>query len=235
MITFKKFITESSPITKLNDEEFIINNPNGISWVNVNRLMRLKGYDVRGADDVKNLIMKWHSIRYEEPQGQIILKSIKSDFKPKEEIPKGKQWETAAKRYFGITNNGNEAGYIFQDGSMLDMSGYKHGGSKGIRNYDHRQLNYAPALEKAELFDTSGMLTFMNETGAIRLIYSNGYLNFDFIRPISRQQVNTLRKLINGKNELYADQTDVNGNTLKSWYFEFGKQYHIEQIVKERI
>lgn len=233
MIKFKQYITESSyPLTKLNDEEFIINNPRAISWANVNRIMKQQGYDVRGAEDVEHLIMKWPSIRYDEPQGKAIIQSIKSQFKPKEEKSTGKQWELIAKRYFGLTRDPNEAGYIFQDGSMLNMSDYKHG-YRGTRIFDHRQINHVPGLEKENISGTEGMIKFMKETGAIRLIYNNGYINFDFIAPLTNQQIRTLRSLIDGKNELYADKSDSNGKTIKHWYFEFGKQYHIEQIAKE--
>jgi hypothetical protein len=48
--------------------------------------------------------------------------------------------EDIAKKYFGTTTNRREAGYILNDGSYLDMSGKKFGGSAGKRSLDHREI-----------------------------------------------------------------------------------------------
>ena len=48
--------------------------------------------------------------------------------------------EDIARKYFGTTTNRREAGYILNDGSYLDMSGKKFGGSAGRRSLDHREI-----------------------------------------------------------------------------------------------
>ncbi len=50
---------------------------------------------------------------------------------------------TRAKEYFGATTNPNEAGYILPDGTMLDFSGKRFGGSPGRRELDHRDIAFA--------------------------------------------------------------------------------------------
>jgi hypothetical protein len=56
---------------------------------------------------------------------------------------------TRAKRYFGTTTSPDEAGYILPDGTMLDFSGKKLGGTPGERMLDHRDIAFAWPEEKA--------------------------------------------------------------------------------------
>lgn len=72
------------------------------------------------------------------------------------------------------TNDIRFAGYIMQDGSMLDLSG---GGSQRI--LDHRSIT----SEIDELDGgTNGMMQFMYATGAIRMNYNGGKsINFHWV------------------------------------------------------
>jgi hypothetical protein len=48
--------------------------------------------------------------------------------------------ERRAVALYGTTSSRFEAGYILRDGSMLDFSGKKDGGSAGARAMDHREV-----------------------------------------------------------------------------------------------
>lgn len=73
-----------------------------------------------------------------------------------------------AKGVFGITENWKEAGYILPDGSLLDFSGKKHGGSANQRSQDHREVE-----QLMESRRTAAMHEFMRD-GAIRIQYGIG-------------------------------------------------------------
>ena len=53
--------------------------------------------------------------------------------------PPKKKAEKAVK-VFKTTNDFREAGYILEDGRLLDLSGKHEGGTPGTRSYDHREL-----------------------------------------------------------------------------------------------
>lgn len=53
--------------------------------------------------------------------------------------PKSKLVKSAKKK-FGLTFDCREAGFILDDGDMLDFSGKNEGGTSKTRNYDHREI-----------------------------------------------------------------------------------------------
>lgn len=90
-----------------------------------------------------------------------------------------------AVKYFGITNNPREGGYIIPDGRMLDFSGKKEGGSPNRRDMDHRDIQ--------QVLDSSGtdaMIEFMN-LGNIRMD-GNGR-GVDMIKEPTEAQYKTLK------------------------------------------
>jgi hypothetical protein len=104
---------------------------------------------------------------------------------------------TAAKRYFGTTTEPKFGGYIVPDGSMLDLSGRRQGNTYATsRALDHREIGYAV---KDNLGGTEGMRDFMRK-GNIRMDYNSGA--FDLEKAPSDAQKNTLKKLINSKDEI---------------------------------
>ncbi|MDD5170661.1 MAG: hypothetical protein PHN75_17735, partial [Syntrophales bacterium] len=71
-----------------------------------------------------------------------------------------------AKKFFGVTENPNEAGFIMPDGSMLDFSGEE----KDERWFDHREVARLYNKVKASRDVEDQLLArFQNESNAIRL------------------------------------------------------------------
>ena len=100
------------------------------------------------------------------------------------DTPYATEWR--AREIFGLTEDPSEAGYILEDGAMLDFSGKREGGSPGRRAYDHRQIANAFVGDKPEY--TSGMVWFMQETNTIRMQWNDGYLMVDLAGPPTRSQ-----------------------------------------------
>ncbi len=77
-----------------------------------------------------------------------------------------------AKTNFGVTEYCQEAGFILEDGTMLDFSGKNEGAPAGMRHRDHREIKnvfdrkHEPSLE--EKSTTELMDLFMQRANAIR-------------------------------------------------------------------
>ena len=93
---------------------------------------------------------------------------------------------TKAKKYFGLTNNFREAGYLLPDGTMLDFSGKREGGSPGTRSFDHRQIGMADEYN-ADL----DMISFM-EDGNIRMMPEAPGL--DITKEPTKEQYATIKR-----------------------------------------
>lgn len=98
-----------------------------------------------------------------------------------------------AKKSFGVTTNFKEAGYLLQDGSLLDLSGKNQGGTPGRRTLDHREINEV-GYDMAEFIDI----------GNIRLQpESNG---FELMHEPTEKQYATLKRYIeNANGEVFID------------------------------
>lgn len=70
---------------------------------------------------------------------------------------------------FGITKDPFEAGYILKDGSMLDFSGKKIGGSPGMRELDHRDIWQVFEEDDDTLHGMAAMDAFIIFTNSIRM------------------------------------------------------------------
>lgn len=154
-------------------------------------------------------------------QGQINLTN-----KPKEkERLTDKGIEKKAKKYFGTTTNLAEAGYILSDGSMLDFSGKKEGGTAGTRAYDHRQIN--EAFEDSDI----GMEEFVNN-GAIRYMPESNSL---YIANVpTPEQIKVISQIVNRANgevnlELVQDAKNM-GVSSRRFFKEFDSGSTIKNI-----
>lgn len=99
-----------------------------------------------------------------------------------------------AKKTLGLTDNFNEAGYMLQDGSLLDFSGRSQGSNAyNQRTIDHREINEF-GYDMNEFIDL----------GNIRLQpESNG---FELMKEPTEQQYNKLKEYINKSNgEVFID------------------------------
>ena len=98
-----------------------------------------------------------------------------------------------AKKTFGTTTNFKEAGYLLQDGSLLDFSGKNQGGPSGSRTIDHREINEV-GYDMDEFIDI----------GNIRLKPENN--GFELMHEPTEKQYATLKKYIeNANGEVYID------------------------------
>jgi len=94
------------------------------------------------------------------------------------------------------TDNPKLAGYIMQDGSMLNFSynGYQ-------RDYDHRDIT-----QDIDDLDggTDGMIQFQLATGAVRLhAQGNGYVSFDWEVEPTRSQKRKMVEIAEDSSEIY--------------------------------
>ena len=105
--------------------------------------------------------------------------------------------EVVALQVYGETENPLEAGYIFPDGTMLDLSGKRQGGRAGVRTLDHREvlgLLNDPEISKINTYSGDGsptraMWTFMKRTGAARVDFHSGRVQTIGIPTLSQQRV----------------------------------------------
>lgn len=124
---------------------------------------------------------------------------------------------------YGFTDDFNEAAYILPDGRMIDGSGKRHGGSPGLRAYDHRQIaadgipdDYPGKYDKTM---SDGMYIFASATNAIRVDFSSGDLSLDMYETIpAARQLSKIADMIDaGEIErMYLDYTSSDGTTILS-------------------
>lgn len=96
-----------------------------------------------------------------------------------------------AKEYFGVTYDVRECGFIPPDGSMLDLSGAKNGGSGGYRAIDHKEVN-----------SIGVQLDDFVKMGAIRCDFNNGII--DIGRDTTPQQDEKIARLCK-RNDGYVE------------------------------
>jgi hypothetical protein len=105
-----------------------------------------------------------------------------------------------AVKFFGVTTNSKQAGFILPDGRMLDLSG---GISDGLRHLDHRYVaRIMPAY--VEAIDSDAALnTFLDVTQSIRLQNGPTYAYFhSTVKPTPDQMVQ-IDSILKGKDEVF--------------------------------
>lgn len=151
----------------------------------MSRALKAKGFDVRGADDVRALLAKrmlkdgvlWHDdwrAAYEQAVGSTQGQKARATTL-KEQTPHV-LWENIRER--GTTNDPREAGYIRPDGKLLNLSG----GGHGERGEDHRIVGGTAGMQ--ELVG-AGYIRWMPE--------ANG---FDIRKEPSPEQAKQIRALV---------------------------------------
>jgi len=94
-----------------------------------------------------------------------------------------------AKKEFGETFDCREAGYILEDGSMLDLSGKKEGGTAHTRSYDHRDICRAIDHGEKGIGGTEAMIFFEKQANALRFgTYGTWERGHDVIVQINTDQ-----------------------------------------------
>ena len=130
--------------------------------------------------------------------------------------------EKLAKDYFGTTTNRREAGYILNDGSMLDLSGKNFGGSAGRRSLDHREIVDAFLDNPNNINNLDIGFDEFIDNGAVRYMPESN--SFFLSRMPSEAQINRIKDLLDyerGKSqfELVPNVKDWgNNNTFRRDY-----------------
>ena len=128
------------------------------------------------------------SSMFNEPRGTALLPATGADAYTPEAV------FSRAKRYFGVTTNPREAGYILPDGTMLDFSGRRFGASGGERTMDHREIAFAwPEEDSPGGFE--GMRRVMN-WGAIRFTIFGTTMVVDTAALLTPSQESTIDQAI---------------------------------------
>lgn len=137
--------------------------------------------------------------------------------------------------YFGLTNDPREAGYILDDGKMLNLSGEKQGGGtsvRGSRNLDHRDINQVFDDEETAKEASSGMLEFMN-MGNVRWSQIGNTVYIDVTRTPSPKQMQQILRYATGK-EVVFDLTDgKTGYHIVSKEFDKAKRQDLIELIGE--
>lgn len=137
------------------------------------------------------------------PNDRRLKFSRSTKFKPEMELVDG------IKQYFGTTWNAKEAGYMMQDGDMLNMSGTHEvedertkRSLRGHRSVDHREVSGTNIrgvstehfFEDQNIQDQSDyMYNFMARTGAMRMDYGSGVAALS--RQPTRAQLQMLQRM----------------------------------------
>lgn len=182
-------------ITDVNDSGVKFNDK---LWLSPEQIEN-QGYDIKKLEnrigetitlDFSRSMVK--DLKYEK------LPNQKPKEKPKfNETPVNLEIEKIAKKYFGTTTNFKEAGYILNDGSLLDLSGKKFGGNAGTRGLDHREITDAFIEDESGKYEDVGFDEFI-DNGAVRYMPEAGAL---FIaRMPSEKQFAAMKKIIDYHN-----------------------------------
>ena len=149
-----------------------------------------------------------------------------------------------AKKEFGETFDCREAGYILEDGSMLDMSGKKEGGTPKTRSYDHREISRAIDHAEKGIGGTEAMDFFEKQANALRFgTYGTWERGHDIIVQLNTYQTPTLEQwkrikkccILHKIDALNYDIYNDRGNRLVSETIENPDCEKAIQTIKEML
>ncbi len=139
--------------------------------------------------------------------------------KPKEYIVE------KAKEKFGLTEDILEAGYVLDDGFLLNFSG----GFKAERNLDHRKVIELYGKHMGSGYEDKYMPFFQIEANAIRISESEGNLSIQLNigqKPTNVQWLKIGQLLREGLGDLYFDIYDESGKNI----LDSGKAKSISEV-----
>ena len=139
-----------------------------------------------------------------------------------------------SKRVYGTTEDIKEVGYILPDGSMLDFSGKREGGTPGMRSYDHRQMYDIADEERGgdpSLDKYADMESFMG-AGAIRFGPESNF--FDMTTKPDYDQLVRMRKISEDVDgEVIVEASKGTKGRDDRFYREYEKHTPWEEIKRD--
>lgn len=158
----------------------------GPQLTKISNFMRKKGFDIRGGSDAYELMMRQSDgniadlhKNWKETIDEVLgIKKVKP-------IGIGAKDLNYIKKQMGTTNNWDEAGYIAQDGSLLDFSGKRDGAMGGERVMDHREIQLPESFGVSDGYSEK-MIKYM-DMGGIRIDNNSGLLNLH-TKPTPKQK-----------------------------------------------
>jgi hypothetical protein len=189
----------------------------------MSRKLKSQGFDVRGSDDVKQLLGRGHVFKdgefthdawknaYHAAAGSVDKrKQTKQNQADVRKLMPNVNWEVV--NSLKPTHNHRVAGYIHPKGHLLDLSGGDPTGR--TRGEDHRIVGGYEAIE--ELGAHHGWIRYMPEAGALELR-----------KQPTPAQVRQIQRLINIHNgEIYLDLHDGIGERNSPEDYERSDQFY---------
>jgi len=136
-----------------------------------------------------------------------------------------RQLEELAKKEFGETFNILFAGFLLQDGTLLNFS---EGGYQ--RDLDHRSVSGLEGIEEQYTF---GMYEFMNITGAIRINCHPTSLGIHIMSPPTFEQMNVISKNLKYFKEFYIDIQNESGEKINHMEYMNPGRLNSEVLLEE--
>ena len=156
-------------------------------------------------------------------------------------------YERLLVRFFGITENINEAGYILRDGRLLDLSGRhfisdpldrRHTFTKIIQHHDLFGVNYQGfSIEELwpGLYSQGNLpvLSILKLTGAISLncIYDRNNITLRTCHPFSEAQYKTILRYFE-EQSVYFSYINFDGRIVDDSYLTFVNRKKIERWIE---
>jgi hypothetical protein len=188
--------------------------------------LRSKGYDSRGADDVLDALtnrsmMKdgklWHEdwvAAYQHATGGEQAQRAKLQAKKTQQASlKNVNWERL--KQLGTTTNYREAGYIAPEGHLIDLSGRRDGSGGGSRELDHREAGGTAGMQ--ELM-SAGHIRHMPEANGLDMM----------VRPTPKQYAHIRNIADRANGEVFLDLQDGLGeyDERNRWYNESPRRHN---------
>ena len=181
----------------------------------INDIIVRKGHNMRGADDCKQAILKFIDIGKGNilkdiyPRWVETISFVLNISKQKIEVNKDYRSKITSlvTKNLGYTSNINNAGFIMQDGRLVNLS------SGGMyRDLDHREVSSIVSDVIGGDLSTSDYLEqFMKITGAIRISLTGAKFVAELFHAPTSSQLKWIKDaLIQTDGESYIDCVNVN-------------------------
>lgn len=150
-----------------------------------------------------------------------------------------------AKEKFGLTEDILEAGYVLDDGFLLNFSG----GFEAERNLDHRKVIELYGKHMGSGYEDKYMPFFQIEANAIRISESEGDLSIQLNmgqKPTNAQWLKIGQLLRESGGDLYFDIYDESGKNIldsgkaktifevRTKFEALNGKYYIEKVIGKR-